>query len=74
MAERILEAELDAELLRRNRLGESQAALARASFQAGTGFARPLIQPYPTSRRPSVRCPNRQRRSEGCREPKATPR
>ncbi len=39
MAERILEAELDAELLRRNRLGESQAALARAF-----GCSKSLVQ------------------------------
>ena len=37
--ERILEAEVDAELLRRNRLGESHAALARAF-----GCSKSLVQ------------------------------
>lgn len=39
MPERILEADLDAELLRRNRLGESQAALADAF-----GCSKSLVQ------------------------------
>jgi hypothetical protein len=59
VAERILEAELDAELLRRNRLGESQAALdvvltfcnaeakRRGEVEGTTGAAKTL------SRRPS---------------------